>query len=86
MGSWLLEELPCKDDQRRLGACARGVRCLPLVAKMGRRPKLTVHQRREAIRRQRNACRDWVIRQRERLDDFTAPGNVAKDNHMSGTE
>jgi hypothetical protein len=35
---------------------------------------------------QRDTCGDWVILQRERLDDFTAPGNVAKDNHMSGTE
>ena len=44
--------------------------------KMGRKPKLTDHQKREAIKRrdhgERNAGRDWPQLQRVRLDDFEA--------------
>jgi hypothetical protein len=60
------ELIRARTGEGRERAKAKGV-------KMGRKPKLTDHQKREAIAPRpcrRNACGDWPVLQRVRLDDF----------------
>jgi hypothetical protein len=60
-----LRQLRARTGEGRERAKARSVR-------LGRKPKLTEHQRKEAIKRRDHgdACGDWPLLQRERLDDF----------------
>jgi DNA invertase Pin-like site-specific DNA recombinase len=63
------ELIRARTGEGRARAKARGV-------ELGRRPKLTPHQKREALERRERGeetqCRDRPQLQRERLDDFTA--------------